>query len=284
MLFNGKVIKLSKFSDLIKLIKKNRNVFISLLLALVLVVVIIVLPNPEPEFVPDENYIPPDSLDYRSGSKIDWDELKSKYKDAVGYLKVPGTTIDEVVVQGKDNDYYLRRGPDKKYRYSGSYYVESTCNMKNLSTFTTIYGHNLRDESTLFGQLTKYNSLNFYRNNPIIQFDTEEFPGEWVVFAVFVVNLQKNDFNYRSPEQKSKKDTRVVLDHINDRSLIDTGIDVAPTDKFLTLYTCYYPGFSNADYRFVVMARRLRNGEPNEFDVSKAKYNSPFDELTTTKK
>ena len=49
-----------------------------------------------------------------------WDTLVSKYKDTVGYLKVPGTTIDEVVVQYTDNDYYLRKSPVGGKNESGS--------------------------------------------------------------------------------------------------------------------------------------------------------------------
>ena len=65
----------------------------------------------------------------------------------VGYLNVPNTTIDDAVVQAKDNNYFLRKDKYGKYSYSGSYFADYKCDMNNLSKSTIIYGHNLMDET-----------------------------------------------------------------------------------------------------------------------------------------
>ncbi len=39
--------------------------------------------------------------------------------DVVGWLYLPGTTIDEAVLQGTDNDYYLRKNITKAYDFNG---------------------------------------------------------------------------------------------------------------------------------------------------------------------
>ena len=53
-----------------------------------------------------------------------------------------------------------------------------------------------------------------------------------------------------------------------------TDVDLEYGDELLTLSTCYYPlGKENADTRFVVFARRVREGESEEVDTSVAKQN-----------
>ena len=60
------------------------------------------------------------------------------------------------------------------------------------------------------------------------------------------------------------------LSELSQRSLYDTGVDVLPTDKILTLSTCSHE-FENA--RFVVVARLVRKGESPTVDVSRASVN-----------
>ena len=46
-------------------------------------------------------------------------ELQKENADIVAYLKVNGTNIDYVVVQGNDNDYYLHHNLKKEYSIAG---------------------------------------------------------------------------------------------------------------------------------------------------------------------
>ena len=46
--------------------------------------------------------------------EVNLEELKKLNSDSIGWLEVPDTNIDEPVVQGKDNDYYLWRDFNKK--------------------------------------------------------------------------------------------------------------------------------------------------------------------------
>ena len=56
----------------------------------------------------------------------------------------------------------------------------------------------------------------------------------------------------------TEEDFKFYIDNCRGGQLLDTGVDVKYGDKLLTLSTCY------ADYdnsRFIVVARRLREGE-----------------------
>ena len=58
-----------------------------------------------------------------------------------------------------------------------------------------------------------------------------------------------------------------------DRSLFYTDVDLEYGDELLTLSTCYYPFGKEVDTRFVLFARRVREGESAEVDTSKAYIN-----------
>ena len=211
-----------------------------------------------------------------------WNKLKEKYPDTVGYLKVPGTDINEVVVQSKkDNDYYLRRGPDQKYRYSGSYFMDYR-NVADLSQNITIYGHNLNDPSRYFGQLLRYKELDFYKKNPIIYFDTENTVGRWKIVAMFLTNINTRDGVrydwYRKTNFASQEEFLYqFIERSRRRSYIDCPVDVVENDRILTLYVCDYAlnrsGDKKSQARFIVIARQLREGEDETVDVSKATVN-----------
>ena len=52
---------------------------------------------------------------------VNLEELKKLNSDSIGWLEIPGTNIDEPLVQGKDNDYYLWRDFKKnKYPVTGT--------------------------------------------------------------------------------------------------------------------------------------------------------------------
>lgn len=269
-------------SDFKLFLKKYKAALISGLLLIAVICAIVLYPSDigGNMTVPDVTAADKSLKDDDDGLSVNWKALKKKYKDLVGYLKVPGTTIEDIVVQADDNKYYLRRSATDTYKYAGTYFADYRCDMTNLSTFTTIYGHNLNDESTLFGQLAKYKSLSFYKENPVIRFDTPNIKGKWLVFGIFAVNIDKSDFIYRVPEHDTDEQVLEVINKVRSRSIIDCPINVDASDKFLTLYTCYYPGISDDNYRFVVMARLLRESESDTVNVEEASYRKP-EPLTT---
>lgn len=87
--------------------------------------------------------------------------LTEDYPDAVGWISVPGTRVDYAFVQGPDNFYYLRKGLNRQYLYAGTIYIDVSAN-KDFTSFNTVfYGHNLRN-STMFGDLAKFQRRDFF--------------------------------------------------------------------------------------------------------------------------
>ena len=90
---------------------------------------------------------------------VDWEKLKAKNKDVIGWLSINNTTINTPIVQSADNSYYLKKNFNKKYSFNGNPFIDYRNDMNIGDTNTIIYGHNMRD-SQLFGEL-----LDIYKNS-----------------------------------------------------------------------------------------------------------------------
>lgn len=199
--------------------------------------------------------------------------------DLVGWIRVPGTAVDHPVVKAKDNDFYLRRDFFGNYEQRGTVFMDFHNRVQSLSKNTILYGHNYLD-STMFSDLEKYKDIEFYKQAPIIEFNTIYKEYKWKVVAVFLTTASKeqdNDyiFNYIYPNMGLTSYMGYIKE-LEKRRLYDTGVDLLPTDKILTLSTCTLdmdmPNL-RANARCVVVARLLRNGESEEVDTSLAKVN-----------
>lgn len=209
--------------------------------------------------------------------------------DTAGWLIVPETSIDTVVVQneeddGKKADYYYLKNDfyGNKTRY-GNLFLDFRCKKYNLSKNTIIYGHTTSSKEQVFYDLVKYEKMEFFKKNPIIEYSTLYNKYRWKVFAVFVTSINASDdngyvFNYIYPDM-SDSSFEGYLKQVNERTLYKTGVEVKPDDKILTLSTCSYNfdvGNTEITSRLVVVARLLREGESEEIDESLVKDNPDY--------
>ena len=213
-------------------------------------------------------------------------EKKSKYQsyidknsDFVGYIKIDGTAVDYPVVQCNDDEFYLTHNFDKQPEERGAIYMSSACDSSLRDFNTVLYGHNWLD-TTMFSEVTKYENIDFYKEHPVIHFDTAYNDMEWKIFAVFITNADENEddgyiFNSIYPHLGGENFSGYSSE-VNKRTLYKTGVDVNSSDKILTLSTCSrkmdVSGYK-ADARIVVAARLVRDGESSEVDTSKAEIN-----------
>ncbi len=213
-------------------------------------------------------------------------EKKSKYQsyidknsDFVGYIKIDGTAVDYPVVQCNDDEFYLTHNFDKQPEERGAIYMSSACDSSLRDFNMVLYGHNWLD-TTMFSEVTKYENIDFYKEHPVIHFDTAYNDMEWKIFAVFITNADENEddgyiFNYIYPHLGGENFSGYISE-VNKRTLYKTGVDVNSSDKILTLSTCSrkmdVSGYK-ADARIVVAARLVRDGESSAVDTSKAEIN-----------
>lgn len=81
---------------------------------------------------------------------IDFESLKKRNKDVIGWIYIPGTDIDEVVMQGDENMTYLRHGIDGNYLAAGQIFNDVR-NHAFDDQYAILYGHNMSNGTRFAG-------------------------------------------------------------------------------------------------------------------------------------
>lgn len=214
------------------------------------------------------------------GEAINWKNLKKINKDIIGWIKMSNTKVDYPVLWSKsdtrDYQYYLDHNYKKNWDSFGSIFLDYRCTKGTDCQNVVLHGHHIRDGS-MFGDLLKYGgtkgNLDFYKKTPVIKFDTPDGEGTYKIISVFKTNTlssQGEFFNYMIGDFQNEKDFMNYVYNVRVRSLFNCPVDVNEDDELITLSTCSYE-FTN--FRTVVVARKVRQGESTKVDVSKATLN-----------
>ena len=201
----------------------------------------VIIPNKIPVY--SENINPPEneSDDYWDYIKmvllnIDFNELKEKNPDTVGFIKVNGTNINYPVVQTTNNDYYLNHAFDKSYNSAGWIFADYRNNMESFDKNTIIYGHG-RLNNTMFGSLKNIIKSDWYNNkdNYIVKFSTPTENTLWQVFSVYSIAVESY---YLKTKFNDDLEYQAFLNTLKSRSKKVFNTDINSKDKIITLSTC----------------------------------------------
>ena len=199
-------------------------------------------------------------------------ELSKINSEICGWITVPGTRIDYPVLQGNKNEthFYLDHNYKREKSKYGSIFLDPICQLSENPKNCVIYGHHMAD-GQMFADLMKFSSLDFYKQNPLISFETiKDRNAKWKIFSVFKTNTlasQGKIFYYVVSDFADNNSFLDYVSQIRKRSLLDIPVDVNENEKLITLSTCSY---EFQDFRTVVVARRVRNGEDEAVDTSLA--------------
>lgn len=234
--------------------------------------------EPEKELTPEEQWakIKKDypGVVFPQNLQLKYAKLYGENQEFVGYLSADGVNLNLPVVQAKDDKKYLEKNFKLQSTKYGCPFVTHLNNIEPLDRNTVIFGHHMNN-GTIFGALDKYKTIDGFKKAPVITFNTLYKDYSWKVIAAIVTNAYTKDdngyiFRYYFTELSTEENFSSYLNALSERSLYDTGIDVLPTDKLLTLSTCSH---EFTDARFVVIARLVRPGESTDVDVTRATVN-----------
>ena len=186
-------------------------------------------------------------------------KLVENNPDTIGWLRIPNTNVDHVVMQGDDNFYYLDHNFFEDKLTAGSMTLDFRIDPANLEGNVLLYGHHMQ-VGTMLNDLGKYRRESFYRQNPIIYFDTIYEEAQWEVFSAYV---QSNRFNYFKMDFESRDEYFQYIKALQRESEYETDVELTPDDVILTLSTCVY---DFEDARMVVHARRVNPIEDSNYD------------------
>lgn len=220
---------------------------------------------------------------YPAGIQQKLTRLYAQNKETVGWLYIPGTSINTPVVQHKDNDFYLTNNFYGSYTRYGCVYSDYQNKKNTLSKNTVIYGHDMSC-GTAFYDLNRYDDIEWYKKNPVIQYCTLNGNYTFLIYTAFLTTVNAKDdggymFNFIEPNM-TDSNFAGFIEQVNQRALYTTGVDLKASDRIINLSTCNYT-YTNyvgkkVDTRLVVIGRLLRSGESADVNTSKAKENPNY--------
>ncbi len=156
-------------------------------------------------------------------------EQLEELDDLVGWLYMADSEIDYPVMQGTDNQFYLKHAPDGSAKYCGSVFLDSKC-QKDLSDRQNIlYGHNL--QKGMFGDLRSFRDPAEFEAHRYAWLITGEQIYRIEFLALAVVSAY--DPFYALPAEDD-----VWQETAAQRSVVSTGEDISPDDHCIALSTC----------------------------------------------
>ncbi len=209
-------------------------------------------------------------------------------EDVVGWISLGDEDepfIDYPVVQGDDNDFYLKHNIYGEESVSGSIYADyrEPLTADSEPANLILYGHNMKS-GEYFAKVTRYyngkpgfdGGLSYHQKYPTFTFSSLYEKYTYKIFAGMMVNTKTTEgdvFYYlRGRNFETKADFDNYVAQILDRSTFYTDVDLKYGDHLITLSTCVYDFGINA--RWVLFGRRVREGEDPTVDVSKT-YENP---------
>ena len=171
----------------------------------------------------------------RESFGISWENLRKINSQVAAWITIPGADISYPVVQGKDDEYYLKHNFRKDDDLFGCIFLEHN-NKKDLTgSHSIIYGHNM-EGNMMFANLNRYEQPEFLKACPEIEILTPERKFLYKIFSVEQAFSQSAAFKYGY--ELSSPAYKLQLTELKNNSMYDTGIEPEESAPIVTLVTC----------------------------------------------
>lgn len=186
--------------------------------------------------------------------------LYGRNPDMAGWIQIENTVVNyPVMLTPWEEEYYLKKGFDKKYDINGIPFMDVRCSVKEPTTNYLIYGHNMKNGS-MFSTLLKYEQQAFYEEHPQIRFDTVYQTGMYEIVGVLRTQVAfQNEDTYRYYQfiqAATREEFDEYITYVKEHSFYETGITATYGDQLLTLSTC---DRSLEQGRLVVVGRKIKD-------------------------
>ena len=167
---------------------------------------------------------------------VDFEKLLEMNSDVVGWIRFDEPSeINYPVVQGRDNEEYLKRTFEANTNKLGTLFVD----VNNPGDFsgrnTFIYGHNMKNGS-MFAQLLKYKDDSFYKEHPYFYIYTPD--GKVRTYEIFSAGVVKDTSDSYIMDYADDAAFQTYIDYIKQQSAYPTSTEVTTASKIVSLSTC----------------------------------------------
>ena len=190
------------------------------------------------------------ALENEEGEKfrVDFEELLKINPDTIGWIRFDPepSIINYPVVQGDDNDYYLKKTFSANENTLGAIFL----NVYNSPDFSDknsiIYGHRMKDGS-MFRKLEDYKDKEFWEENPYFYIYTPD--GKELTYHNYSAGTVLDTADTYLTSFGSDEEFMDFVNYTKSTSAYNTGVEVTADDTVVTLSTCTA---SSDNHRFVV--------------------------------
>lgn len=187
----------------------------------------------------------------------DWSKgMLEVNEDYVGWLTIYGTGVDGPVLQGEDNNEYLRTDIYHEYSIAGTLFMDELVDTE-VDGNIIIYGHMMND-STMFGDLKKYKDKSFLAENNIVRWEDVRGEHYYKLFAATLVSGSATNTGYLNLQQWAniidEQETKLMLGILKEKSFLYQDNMFRGEGQYIFLMTCDYT-WNN--YRLVLVGKRM---------------------------
>ena len=188
-----------------------------------------------------------------SDNTVQFDELLKTNGDVIAWIYGANTHINYPVVQGSDNDYYLRHLLDGTWNDNGSIFMDCANSADFSDQNSLIYGHNMTS-GAMFSNLVKYKQQAYYDQHPYLYMLTPQQSYKLHLFAGVIVDASgyildgNGQVAYSDCSVYQFQLTQEFLQQMVNHSTFRPTTGVPSADSHIvTLSTCTYE-FKNVRY------------------------------------
>ena len=167
---------------------------------------------------------------------VDFEKLLEMNSDVVGWIRFDEPSeINYPVVQGRDNEEYLKRTFEANTNKLGTLCVDvnNPGDFSGRKTFS--YGHNMKNGS-MFAQLLKYKDDSFYKEHPYFYIYTPD--GKVRTYEIFSAGVVKDTSDSYIMDYADDAAFQTYIDYIKQQSAYPTSAEVTTASKIVSLSTC----------------------------------------------
>ena len=189
--------------------------------------------------------------------EVDFDALNEINPDIQGWIRIDGTKIDFPLIQGEDNQYYLKHDIENNSNVNGSIFLDSRNNsldedMLDLNDVSYIYGHHM-SSGAMFASLCNFKDQQFLNEHPFGIIKTENGDLYKLDFFAGMVISGVDDSVVYTGDFEDEEEFQSYYDSVKERAMVkNDDVELEFGDKVIALITCSY---ETDNSRFVLYAR-----------------------------
>ena len=162
--------------------------------------------------------------------------LEAQNSDTVGWITIPDTKMDYVIMHGVTNNTYLYTNFYRQRNSGGCIFLDAENQLGAPLQNLIIYGHHMKDGS-MFHDLDLYKDEEWYKEHPTFTLILEDGVYDCEIYACILCTINDDLWHCYFESEDEKEE---YIEFSRNLALYATDVEVTGKDMIVTLSTCEY--------------------------------------------